>query len=520
MPGPDFRPAPRRDIWAGLDELEVSGAHVGAPPLILGHRGAPREAPENTLASLRRAVELGLDGVEYDVRRCGSGELVLMHDARLERTTDGSGPLEALDLRELYSVDAGGWFGRRFSGEPVPVLDEAIGLQGERRGEAPMHMIELKEPGLVGSLARLLGERRPPLPCRVASFRRDVVLEVRDAGLTPMLLAPVATEDDRRFLRDERIAAFGVGPGGWSTDAGLGGDGDWSFTETWAWSIDDPDELVELCSRPIFGLNTNEPHRALAARALAQLAPGARWPLRAPELFVEPETLEARARGEWFGAWNTAAELENPFPFPVRVRVSAFVPQGAFEIDGLPAVLDLEPGEVRSVSFRLAGGARRPGPDPLLGALMSWDGSADAGPELRGGGKLLFDAPMHRRRVVTADGLARRLEMLEERPGDPRATVSLRRLGGALALTLENPGGLEDAHLIARLGSDVVRAGRGLRLRLPPRFDDVPVGVPFSCGIEGRDPSTGEPRLLRWAGGLPEGLGHGSPGLVLPGARG
>ena len=521
--GPFQRSTPRRDVYAGLDALEVSGAHIGGPPLILGHRGAPREAPENTLASLRRALELGVDGVEYDVRACGSGELVVFHDARLDRTTDGTGPLAGLDLRGLYGVDAGSWFGRRFEGEPVPVLDEALALTPERRGERPFHMIELKERGLVDGLARLLEEAHPPIPCRVASFDRETCLDARDAGLDAMLLAPLATEDDRRFTRDERIAAYGVGPGGWFTE---GADGDWAHVESWAWSIDDPEELLALARRPLFGINTNEPHRALVARALARLVPDAAvpYPVEAPDLHVEPETLESRGRGEWFGSWETEVVVRNPLERQVAARASVFVPHGAFELDGVPHAFDLEPREERRVRVRISGGAREPGPDPLFAVLLSWRGgpSLAAGgddAELRAGTRLLFDAPLRRRRLATADGLARRLEMLHERPSDLPATISARRVGRDLILTLENPGGLEDAHLVARLGREVARAGRGMRLRLPAEFDAVPLGVPFSCGIEGAGPD-GRRRLRRWAGGLPEGIGHGSAGLLLPLGKG
>lgn len=513
-------------MYAGLDGLEVSGAHVEGPPWILGHRGAPREAPENTLASLRRALELGLDGVEYDVRACGSGDLVVIHDERLERTTDGHGLIGQLDLRGLYAVDAGSWFGKRFAGEPIPVLDEALTITMERRGGGPIHMIELKEPGLVERLGELLSQHQPPIACRVASFRRDVCLDARDHGMKAMLLAEEPNEDDRRFTRDERIAAYGVGPGGW-TEQSLGAD--WSHLEQWAWGIDDPFELLALCRRPIFGINTNEPHRALVARALAKLEPDAAvpYPVRAPELYVEPETLEYRSRGEWFGTWDSHVTVTNPFGHGASARVSVFLPHGAFELDGLPHVFDLEAHEERTVRFRISGGAREPGPDPLVGVLLTWkQGSAlpvatdsGSGVELRAGGQLLFDAPIHRRRIATADGLARRLEMLNERPGDVRATITARRLGRDMILSLENPGGLENAHLVARLGGTIVRGGKGLRLRLPERFDSVPVGEPFSCGIEGVS-SGGEPRLRRWSGGLPEGIGNGSPGLLVPLGRG
>lgn len=479
----------------------------------------PREAPENTLASLRRALELGLDGVEYDVRACASGDPVLFHDATLRRTTGMAGSLSDVDLRELYALDAGGWFSKRFHGEQIPILDEALGLTSERREDPPFHMIELKETGLIEPVAQLLAERRPPVRCRVASFRRDVVLEARDHRLPTMLLGVLANEDDRRFVRDERIDAYSVGPGGWRTEAA---EADWSFTECWAWAIDDPIELLELCRRPLFGLNTNEPYRALAARALARMQPDSDhpYPIAAPELFIEPETLAAPDRGEWFGSWETSADITNPMPFPVTVRASLFVPQGAFEIDGLPRALDLEPHERRSIPFHLSGGARSPGPDPLLGALFEWKAGASlSGSEIQAGGQLLLDAPLIRRRVATADGMARRLTTLRESPGVRPATITIRRMGGELHVRLENAGSLAEGHLIARIGDEIVRGGQGLRLRLPRWFDDRPVGVPFSCGVEGLD-ARGQPALFRWSGGLPEGLGHGKPGLLVPLMRG
>ncbi len=224
--------------------------------------------------------------------------------------------------------------------------------------------------------------------------------------------------------------------------------------------------------------------------------------------------------GEWLGSWETSTEISNPFPFPVSVRASVFVPQGAFEIDGLPRAFDLEPGETRSIPFRISGGARSPGPDPLLGVLFGWKaGAALSEGEIQAGGQLLLDAPLIRRRIATAVGLARRLTTLRESPRSRSATLTIRRMGGELHVRLENAGPLKEGHLVARLGDEIVRGGQGLRLRLPRWFDDRPVGVPFSCGVEGLD-AEGRPALLRWAGGLPEGLGHGQPGLLVPLMRG
>jgi len=91
-----------------------------------GHRGALEAAPENTLSSFRTAVEIGASGVELDVMLSADGELVVIHDYSLDRTTDGTGPVKDYPLAELKELDAGHWFSGDFSGERIPTLQEVI----------------------------------------------------------------------------------------------------------------------------------------------------------------------------------------------------------------------------------------------------------------------------------------------------------------------------------------------------------------------------------------------------------
>lgn len=93
---------------------------------IIAHRGYSAKAPENTLAALDLASRHGADGVEFDLHTAGDGEPVLMHDATLDRTTDGSGPVDTMTSRELERLDAGSWFSPAFAGEPVPTLASAL----------------------------------------------------------------------------------------------------------------------------------------------------------------------------------------------------------------------------------------------------------------------------------------------------------------------------------------------------------------------------------------------------------
>lgn len=131
----------------------------------IAHRGASGEAPENTLAAVRRAVDLGADMVEVDVRRTRDGVLVLMHDATLTRTTDAAlvfpdrDPWSVADFSyaELRRLDAGRWRGPGHAGEPVPTLDEVLRLL---RGTPTGLLVEVKDPdrhpGIVADVAACL----------------------------------------------------------------------------------------------------------------------------------------------------------------------------------------------------------------------------------------------------------------------------------------------------------------------------------------------------------------------------
>ncbi|WP_281647346.1 glycerophosphoryl diester phosphodiesterase [Parendozoicomonas sp. Alg238-R29] len=99
---------------------------------IIGHRGAAKIAPENTLAGIRTAYDKGVQWVEIDVILLGDGELVIHHDRTLNRCTDGKGELLSLTLPEVRKVDAGVLFasfhGHQFKGEKIPTLREALNL--------------------------------------------------------------------------------------------------------------------------------------------------------------------------------------------------------------------------------------------------------------------------------------------------------------------------------------------------------------------------------------------------------
>jgi glycerophosphoryl diester phosphodiesterase len=95
-------------------------------PWVIGHRGASGHAPENTMASFRRAVELGARFIETDLHLSRDSHLLAIHDSTLERTTNGHGAVQDYNLVELRELDAGSWFGPEFAGQRIPTLEEVF----------------------------------------------------------------------------------------------------------------------------------------------------------------------------------------------------------------------------------------------------------------------------------------------------------------------------------------------------------------------------------------------------------
>ena len=139
--------------------------------LNLAHRGANRQAPENTLAAFRLAEAQGADGIELDVRRCRSGELVVIHDARVNRTTNGKGYVRAKTLDELRELDAGAYFHTRYAKEPVPTLDEVLHWsRGRLRLNIEIKSMARANSGFEAALVRMLHRHRATNQCLISSF--------------------------------------------------------------------------------------------------------------------------------------------------------------------------------------------------------------------------------------------------------------------------------------------------------------------------------------------------------------
>lgn len=101
-------------------------AHNVPQTKVFAHRGFAAKYPENTLPAFTAAIEVGADGIEFDVHMTKDGELVVIHDDSVDRTTDGCGRVRDMSLAEIKGLDAGDWFGPEFAGTRVPTLDETL----------------------------------------------------------------------------------------------------------------------------------------------------------------------------------------------------------------------------------------------------------------------------------------------------------------------------------------------------------------------------------------------------------
>ncbi len=103
-----------------------------APPAIIAHRGASAHAPENTLAAFQLALEHGADGIELDAKLTSDGQVAVIHDQTVDRTTGVHGVVREMTMAQIKALDAGSFFDSAFAGEPIPTLAEVFDVVGSR----------------------------------------------------------------------------------------------------------------------------------------------------------------------------------------------------------------------------------------------------------------------------------------------------------------------------------------------------------------------------------------------------
>ncbi|MFW5689094.1 MAG: glycerophosphodiester phosphodiesterase [Spirochaetota bacterium] len=239
-------------------------------PLVVGHRGYSSRAPENTMAAFRLIREHGVEGVELDVHRCASGEIVVAHDDTLERTAGSPLRLIQTPLASIREHDVGAWFSDAFRNERVPLLEEVF---EELAGHA-FFDIEIKhyatrfgrarEGSVEAETVRLVRRHGLVGNCIISSFDPFVVRRVRLlAPEIPAAAIYANTDDLPRFLRRNGgrfySGAAVMKPNHASTTAHHVARHHRRGRLVMPWTVDDEALAVELANRGVDALITNRP---------------------------------------------------------------------------------------------------------------------------------------------------------------------------------------------------------------------------------------------------------------------
>lgn len=190
---------------AGVLVAAPAAAGTACVPPAVAHRGDSARAPENTLPAVRKALQAGVSRLEVDVRFTSNDVPVLLHDATVDRTTNGSGQVSSLTKAQVRALDAGSWFGRRYAGVRIPTLRTVLDY-GRTRGA--YFLIELKTLPKPQQMDNFLNELRwlgMLNRVRVTSFDQGALLAVRAAqpGLATALI------DGPRYRSPSSVLQYG-----------------------------------------------------------------------------------------------------------------------------------------------------------------------------------------------------------------------------------------------------------------------------------------------------------------------
>jgi glycerophosphoryl diester phosphodiesterase len=233
--------------------------------MLIAHRGASGTAPENTLAAFRQAIKVGALWLEMDVCSSRDGEIVVIHDDTLERTTNGRGRVRDCSLAELKRLDAGSWFHKRFKAERIPTLREAL-LLARRSGVGLL--IEMK-PGtyLDGrferDLVRLLERERMIGKAFVMSFNHSAVGRVKriEPRIKTLLLVARRTALSRLLRQIRTHRADGLSVAARLADKTLANSLHVHGKLLITWTVNSLREAKRLTAAGVDGLTTDWPER-------------------------------------------------------------------------------------------------------------------------------------------------------------------------------------------------------------------------------------------------------------------
>jgi glycerophosphoryl diester phosphodiesterase len=230
-------------------------------PLIWGHRGASADAPENTLAAFSLALQQDADGVELDAQRCASGEVVVVHDESLQRTTGFAATVTHASYSVIRTLDAGAWKSERFRGERIPLLAEVLEAF-PRLVNVELKTEQIDDGGLTSEVVRVVRAAGAENRVLLSSFNPACLWRAR--LLAPRIPRALLFESEQRWLLRSGVVAPALAVDAMHPEHVLATP---SRVSRWrargysvaCWTVDDPEVAASLERSGVSGVITNRP---------------------------------------------------------------------------------------------------------------------------------------------------------------------------------------------------------------------------------------------------------------------
>ena len=246
---------------------------------VIAHRGYSAVAPENTLSAFQKALDCRADMIELDVHFSKDHQVIVIHDATLQRTTGKNGTVKEATLAELKTLDAGSWFGKNFANEPVPTLEEVIQLVA---GKSTL-LIEIKVDeqnntydGLVTAILQLIEKYEAEEWCILQAFDSEYLREIQQAKteiryykLIVNTHDPVPTYIDTRLrwgMLDKSIPYQAINPYYKSLTPSKIKEWQQEGYEVYTYTVNELDDMKLITEMGVNGIITNYPERAIKLR--------------------------------------------------------------------------------------------------------------------------------------------------------------------------------------------------------------------------------------------------------------
>jgi glycerophosphoryl diester phosphodiesterase len=235
------------------------------PPWIIAHRGFKKKYPENTLIAFQAAMDAGVPMIELDVTLSRDRKLVVIHDATLERTTNGHGSVHEYTLEELKQLDAGSWFHSDFADEPLPELGEVLDLVDGRvitnieiksNAYEPHHPVDAIEKQVVD----LVKQKKALDAVLISSFKAEILIQVSEIEQKPALALISSDPADGQTIKlCQDLSAFSWHPDHRILTESQVGKMHAAGLKVFPYTVDKMEDYLKMTAMNVDGVITNDP---------------------------------------------------------------------------------------------------------------------------------------------------------------------------------------------------------------------------------------------------------------------